>query len=406
MGYAMGLLRTMLFGTVLLTASSSLAAELRGRASTQYLWFNNIFDGNKQAEFAQHLNFSLTDIDPDKKLSLHGYGRLSQDVMNGEGLDGRLFYLYADYRDLMDKLDVRLGRQFVNYAAGSSLVDGGMIDLKNIGPVAFSVMGGRNVFYGIDGELTNSKDWVFGTAAYLTGYPTTDAELSYYLKFDKDGIAREQIGAMFRHYMFGGLKVYGNTRFDMASETFDEVLAGAKYFVNDNLVVTGEWFQSYPVFDYTSIYSVFAVDRYQEGVFRTDYTINKMFAVRGAYKYQDFGSNTEGHVFEAGLKVRPIETLMLDLAYDRRQGYAGNLNGFTVDVQYDYTPNLQLAGGAAFDVYQKDSMTGDTTAQTYWLGTRYRLNKTMSFDARLQDNVNIHRFDHDWSGRIAFNYDF
>jgi hypothetical protein len=206
--------------------------------------------------------------------------------------------------------------------------------------------------------------------------------------------------------MFGGLKVYGNTRFDMASETFDEVLAGAKYFINENVVVTGEWFQSYPVFDYTSIYSVFAVDRYQEGVFRTDYTINKMFAVRGAYKYQDFGSNTEGHVFEAGLKVRPIETLMLDLAYDRRQGYAGNLNGFTVDVQYDYTPNLQLAGGAAFDVYQKDSMTGDTTAQTYWLGTRYRLNKTMSFDARLQDNVNIHRFDHDWSGRIAFNYDF
>jgi len=68
MGYAMGLLRTVLFGTVLLTASSSLAAELHGRASTQYLWFNNIFNEKKQAEFAQHLNFSLINIDPDKKL--------------------------------------------------------------------------------------------------------------------------------------------------------------------------------------------------------------------------------------------------------------------------------------------------------------------------------------------------
>lgn len=171
-------------------------------------------------------------------------------------------------------------------------------------------------------------------------------------------------------------------------------------------MLTGEWFQSYPVFDYTSIYSVFAVDRYQEGVFRADYTINKMFAVRGAYKYQDYGSNTEGHVFEAGLKVRPIETLMIDLGYDHRHGYAGDLDGFTLDVQYDYNPNLQLAGGMAYDVYQKDSMTGSTNAQTYWLGARYKLNKTMSFDARVQDNVNVYHFKHDWSGRVAFNYDF
>lgn len=232
MGYRMGLLRTLLCGAVLLSASSALAAELHGRSSTQYLWFNSIFNEKKQAEFAQHLSFSLTKIDPDEKLSLHGYGRISQDVMNGDGFDGRLFYMYADYRDLFNKVDIRAGRQFVNYAAGSSLIDGGMIDLKNIGPVAFSVMGGRNVFYGIDGELTHAGDAVFGAAAYLTGYPTTDAELSYYMKFDKDGIAREQIGAMFRHYLFGGLKLYGNTRFDMASETFDEVLAGVKYFVN------------------------------------------------------------------------------------------------------------------------------------------------------------------------------
>lgn len=400
------LLYPLLGAALLMPVSTSWALELHGRTSTQYLWFNNIFNDKKQAEFAQYLQFSLSDIDPDKKLTLHGYGRISQDVMNGEGFGERLFYLYADYRDLFNKVDIRAGRQFVNYAAGSALIDGGMVDLKNVGPVAFSVMGGRNVYYGIDGELTHAGDTVFGAAAYLTGYPATDAEISYFVKRDNDGIAREQIGAMFRQYLFGGLKLYGNTRFDMASENFDEILAGAKYFVNENLVLTGEWFQSYPTFDYTSIYSVFAVDRYQEGSFRADYTINHMFAVRGAYKYQDFGENTEGHVFEAGLKVRPIETLMLDFGYDRRHGYAGDLDGFTVDAQYDMTPNLQLAGGMAYDVYKKDSMTGDTNAQSYWLGTRYRLNKTMSVDARVQDNINVGHFRHDWSGRVAFNYDF
>lgn len=406
MGDTKGLLRTLICGTVLLSTTSAFAVDFHGRSSTQYLWFNSIFNGKKQAEFAQYLNFSVTNIDPDKKFSLHGYGRISQDVMNGTGFENRLFFLYADYRDLFDKLDIRAGRQFVNYAAGSALIDGGMVDLKNIGPVTFSVMGGRNVVYGIDNELTRAGDTVFGAAATLAGFPATNAEISYFLKQDSDGVARETIGAMFNQYLFNGLKLYGNTRFDMASETFEEVLAGIKYFATADLVLTAEWFQSYPTFDYTSFYSVFAVDRYQEGSFRADYTINEMFAVRGAYKRQDFGENTAGDVFELGFKVRPINNLMIDVAYDRRQGYAGSLDGFTLDVQYDYSPNLQLAGGVAYDVYQKDGTTGKTNAQTYWLGTRYKIDKSMSFDLRAQDNVNVWNFKHDWSGRVAFNYDF
>ncbi len=160
------LLYPLLGAALLMPVSTSWALELHGRSSTQYLWFNNIFNDKKQAEFAQYLQFSLSDIDPDKKLTLHGYGRISQDVMNGEGFGERLFYLYADYRDLFNKVDIRAGRQFVNYAAGSALIDGGMVDLKNVGPVAFSVMGGRNVYYGIDGELTHAGDTVFGAAAY------------------------------------------------------------------------------------------------------------------------------------------------------------------------------------------------------------------------------------------------
>lgn len=406
MEYAHGLLRTLACSAVLLAATSSLAAELHGRSSTQLIWFNNIFDQEKQTEIAQYLSFSATKIDKDDKLSFHGYGRVSQDITNNDGFNARLFYLYADYRDLFNKVDIRAGRQFVNYTAGSALIDGGMVELKNVGPVAFSVMGGRNVFFGIDGELSKSRDAVFGAAAYLTGYPTTDAEISYFVKYDQDGMASEKIGAMFKHYVFGGLKVYGNTRFDMASETLDEVLLGSKYFVNENLVLTGEWFQSYPVFDYTSIYSVFAVDQYQEGTFRADYTINQKYALHGAYKWQDYGEDTMGHVFEFGLKVRPIETLMIDVSYDHRIGYAGDLDGASVDVQYDIQKNLQLSGGAAFDVYQKDRMTGATTTQSYWLGTRYKFDKQMSLTGKVQDNVNVGSFKHDFSGRIAFNYDF
>src|SRR6185369_10327762 len=144
---------------LLLTATSVRAVEIHGRSSTQFLWFNDIFTEKKQAEFGEYLNLSVTKIDKDDKLSFQGYGRVTQDARNGEGINGRLYYLYGDYRDLYDKVDLRFGRQFVNYAAGSALIDGGKVDLKNVGPVAFSVMGGRNVFFDLNGEGTRSHDF-------------------------------------------------------------------------------------------------------------------------------------------------------------------------------------------------------------------------------------------------------
>jgi hypothetical protein len=395
----------LLTGTALLLAATvAWSAEIHGRSSTQFTWFNDIFTEKKQAELGEYLSLSVTKIDKDNKLSFQGYGRLTQDVRNGQDPNGRLYYLYGDYSNLFDKVDVRLGRQFVNYAAGSALVDGGKIELKNVGPVAFSIMGGRNVIFGLDGEITNSQDFAFGVAGYLTGYRSTDAELSYFVKFDKDGIARDQIGASFKQYLLNSLKVYGNTRFDLPSETFSEVLAGVKYFPMADLVITGEWYQSYPIFDSTSIFSVFAVSRYQEAVFRADYTINDKISANAGYSKQYFEAD-EADVFEIGCRIRPIEHLNVALNYDHRNGYGGNLNGGIAEVAYEATKKLELAGGLHYDVFERDKVTGEETARKYWLGGKYKIRDNMSASVRVEDNVNA-RFNNDWTGRMAFNYDF
>lgn len=389
----------------ILSAGAAWGAEISGRSSTQFQWYNDIFTGNKVAEFGEYLNLSITKIDKAEKFSIQGYGRATQDVRNGEGLNGRLYYLYADYRGLYEKIDLRFGRQFVNYAAGSALVDGGQIELKKVGPVAFSIMGGRNVFFDLNGEATRSRDFVFGAAAYLAGFQKTDAELSYFMKFDKDGIARDQLGASFKQNLFTSIKLYGNARFDIPSETFSELLAGVKYFPTTDLVLTGEWYQSYPTFDSTSIYSVFAVDRYQEGVFRADYTINDKFSVNAGYSKQDYGEGADADVFEAGCRIRPIEQVQLKLNYDRRSGYGGKLNGGIAEITYEPIKPLELAAGVHFDVYERDRVTGEETARKYWAGARYKLARNMSASVRIEDNVNAH-YKNDWQGRTAFNYDF
>ncbi len=395
----------LLTGLSLMFASTAAwSAEVHGRSSTQFLWFNDVFTEKKQAEFAEYLNLSVTKLDKEGKLSFHGYGRVTQDVRNGDGLNGRLYYLYGDYRDLFDKIDLRFGRQFVNYAAGSALIDGGQIELKKVGPIAFSVMGGRNVFFDLNGEGTRSQDYAFGAAAYLTGFRRTDAELSYFMKLDKDGVARNQLGADFKQYIFNSVKLYGNTRFDLVSESFNELLGGVKYFPTANLVFTGEWYQSYPTFDATSIYSVFAVNRYQEGAFRADYTINDMISVNAGYSIQDY-EGAGADVFEVGCRIRPIEHVQLNLNYDHRSGYGGRLNGGIAEITYQPIKPLELAAGLHFDVYERDRVTGEETARKYWAGAKYKLAQNMSASIRIEDDVNA-RYKSNWQGRAVFNYDF
>jgi hypothetical protein len=363
--------------------------------------------GEKQAEIGQYLSLSITKVDTEGKLSFSGYGRLTQDVKHGEDLNGRLYYLYGDYSNLYNKVDIRLGRQFVNYAAGSALVDGLKVDLKNVGPIAFSVMGGRNVVFDLEGEGTKSEDYVLGIAANLAGYKNTDAELSYFMKHDNAGIARELIGASFKQFLFNPLqmKLYANARYDLTSESFSEVLAGLRYNVTTDLVLTGEWYQSYPTFDSSSIYSVFAVDRYQEAVFRADYTINDKISVNGGYTKQMYDSGDNVDVYEAGARIRPIEMVQVNLNYDFQNGANGKLNGGALEAIYEPIKPLELAAGIHYDVYERDRITGQETARKYWLGSKYKINKAMTASVRIEDNVN-QQYKSDWSGRAVFNYDF
>jgi hypothetical protein len=372
------------------------------------MWYNDIFTGEKQSEFGEYLNVSVTQLDQDNKLSIQGYGRLTYDLKDtGDGshyLKGRLYYLYLDYRDLYDKIDLRIGRQFVNYAAGSALIDGGMVELKNIGPVAFSVMGGRYVFFDLTGEGTTSDDVVFGAAAYLRGFRSTDAEISYFRKEDKDGIARDQVGAMFKQYLFNSVKFYANARYDLASEVFNELLVGAKYYPTADLIFTAERYQSYPTFDNTSIYAVFAVDRYEENVFRADYTISEKVSINAGYTMEDFEGD-DADVFDVGLRIRPVEKIQFVLDYERRSGYGGKLSGYIGELSYEASKQLDLAVGIHHDVYERDRATGQETASKYWVGGRYKLARNMSASVRIEDNVNV-RFNSDWQGRVAVNYDF
>jgi hypothetical protein len=172
-----------------------------------------------------------------------------------------------------------------------------------------------------------------------------------------------------------------------------------------NLIFTGEYYQSYPTFDTTSIFSVFAVNRYQEAVLRADYIITDKIAVNGGYSRQDYGDDALAHVYHLGCTVRPIEPVQVGVEYDNRQGFGGSINGVLADVTWDVNRNTQVAGGVSYDVYQRDILTNDEIARKYWFGGKYRLAKNMAASLRLEQDSSV-RYNNYVQGRFVFDYDF
>jgi len=402
----MGLKRlsTALAALLLFSAGTALGAEISGRSSSQLLWYNDAFTEDRVFEAAQYLRLNVTKVDKDNKLSFSFYGRGSQTIGEEHDTYGRVYYLYADYRDLADKADIRFGRQFAANASGSVLIDGLKVDLKNIGPVGASAFVGRDVVFGLTGELGSTWNTDLGVSAYLAGFKSTDVEISWLRKWYQSEVARDILGASFKQNLLNSVKLYGNTKYDLFSETFIESLIGAKVFPTSNLVFTGEFYSSYPIFDATSIYSVFAVTKYQEALFRTDYIINEMFSVYAGYNHQMF-DGASANVIQLGTGITPIKDLRINLEGDSRTGYSDNMYGFSADVDFQINKDAQIACGMAYDVYDRTTVANNEIARRYWCGGKHKLARNIALSGRIQNDVNA-SYSENVSGRVVLDYDF
>jgi len=379
------------------------AVTIEGRSSTQFIWYNDIIDGSKQYDLSQYLLASVNNIDGNEKFSVKGYGKLDYDLKNGY-LNSRLYYLYADYKGFLNAADVKLGRQFINLSAGSALVDGIEADVNRIGPVGFVVTGGRDVIFGEETELS-SHLYVAGAQAYYMGPRMAYIDLSYLRTYDDSAIARDIIASSYKQYFFDLLKGYASVRYDLTAETFNEVLVGLKYFPTLNLMLTGEYYQSYPTFDSTSIYSVFAVDRFNEYIARMDYTLAAWVDISLAGSHEDFGEGGHAQLYEVGLRFRPTINTTIGVFHDKRWGYPGDLSGYKIYGDYGAIGKWKVSGGIDYDVYERDDMTGQQTAKKYWAAGRYFFSKKISGSVRVEDNVNVN-YSKDLQGRATFDVDF
>ncbi len=391
------------------------AAEFKAQTSTQYLWYKDPFQDRNESDVLQYLKFSATKIDSAGRFSAFGYGRVSRQFGSDENIAlgntddilGRLYFLYLNYAIPADRGSVRLGRQFVAVGAGAGTIDGARVEVRNLGPATISVFGGYEVRFAETTDRTKSGNYLTGASAGGSLFAGNNLELSYLRKYGDSDVVREMAGVHVDQTAFGKIKGYADLRYDLVHEAYSEFLAGFKAFPFESRMITftAEYYASYPTFDADTIYTVFAVTRYQELVGRVDWIVNPGLTLYGSYTRADYdGPNAD--VGTIGIRARPkrVAGLGINASVDVRRGYPGKLTGGRLSADYAYKKAL-LAAGAAYDNFQRDSLTDGFNAKKYWIGGSYEFRKNLIARLRIEDAV-TRLFPNEVQGRASVEMGF
>lgn len=409
------IVRTTLISTVVAVMvfsalGAAQAGPLQVKSSTQFLWGDDLLS-DSQTIVAQYLRLNYAP--ENSKFSVAGYGRAWKDFSGGSirdnDLSGRIYYLYLDYLPA-DNISLRLGRQFTNLTAGSAVMDGATVDFKKVGPVGITVSGGRDVRFSLDSELTRGGNYFAGVGVYLNAVKNLQLGVSYALKSDESDLARQELGMNFR-YFYKSLSPYAEVRYDWHSKAFDEATVGVDFFPMSNLTVKAEFYHSYPTFDATDIYSVFAVDKFREYLLKAEYSLNAPVTLFASYARQVYEDDVDADKFMVGARVFPSDKLTVSAAVDYWKGDAGlagatdgKLYGFEVTGDYKLRKEITVFGGVQYDTFERpDVTTGNNYGRRYWLGGRWNASKNIAVSARLEDNDNPN-FKHRVLGRVILDW--
>ncbi len=372
--------------------------------STQYLWGDDDL-GNSQSIFAEYLRLNLKPAG--QNYSVTGYGRAWKDLAGDNNIRdddalGRLYYLYFDYNPT-EKLSFRLGRQWANFTSGSSVMDGITANVSEIGPVGMTFSAGRTVVYSLDSEFSRFGNYFMGFDIHAINLRATQLGVSYTRFYDEWDLAREEVGLNFKHY-FSVASPYAEIKYDIISKTFDEATIGMDVYPVNNLAIKAEFYHSYPTFDSTSIYSVFAVDKYSQYLLRAEYSFEKPVSVFVSYAREDFDEGSNADLYTVGTRFRPYEKLAITTSLSSREGYGGHLLGFEVEGDYQVGKQLTASAGLATEGYRRPDQFDYNSASNFWAGANWTIKKNMSVSARLEDQMD-ENFSYHPMGRLVLNWE-
>jgi hypothetical protein len=376
---------------------------LSGRSSTVFEWYSTARN-ETVTPFYQYLLLNGRDLDGDG-LSFKGYGRVAEDFSKEVDVDSRLYYAYLEKNNLTSNLDLRLGRQFLATTAGASVMDGLYLRLRDVGGLKLSVFGGGDVAY-YNGY--NAEDFLFGTE--IRGKVGNDLNLglSYLQKWREGDLSHELVGLDADYEYRSLLNLYSELQYNYLARSVSYAMGGANYHRSPDWALRAEYLYSLPVFSSTSIYSVFAVEQYEEAMGELRYRFDQGLYGFLRYQYEMYEETANATVVEAGVeKMRTGNFSGYASGVLRNDKDGQDLKGLKLQGSYLVTKGLQCGLGANIDVYERrlDENDDDTTSTRYWADASYEFNRKTSLQVKAE-RVSSTLWDNYFRGRIRLNFSF
>jgi hypothetical protein len=383
----------------LVPVGSALGASVSGRSSTVLEWFDDAGEDTAVPVY-QYLLLNVKDIDG-KGLNFRGYGRLADDLADEVDVDSRLYYAYLEKRDIIDNLDFKLGRQFISTTAGASLMDGLKLDYGFLDNYRLSLFGGGDVTYY---EGYNADDLIVGTEIAGRFLDTLNLGLSYLQKWEGGDLSHELIGLDVDYDFLNLLNVYSETQYSWLTEEVTYFLVGANYHQNPDWTLRAEYLYSLPVFSATSIYSVFAVNEYEELMAELSYRIDVGLRAFGRYSRELYEETDDANVFEVGIeKIRTQRFSGYLVGTVRDDSDGQDLYGVKVHAAWLLSKYFEAGVGAHVDVIERRLEDDDeTTSSRVWVdGTAY-VTRTVNVQAKVE-RIESDLWDEYYRGRVRLN---
>jgi hypothetical protein len=379
-----------------------LAVTFSGRASTELEWYDT-GDGETAVPVYQYLLLNADELGAG--LTFRGYGRLADDLADEDDVDSRLYYGYLQKNDLVDGLDLRFGRQFISTSAGASIMDGLYVDYDGLNGIKLSLFGGGDVAYY---EGYNAKDLIAGIELRTTLFDELAVGLSYVQKWDHSELANELFGLDLDYDWNNKLHLYSETQFNYLANTVSYFLGGAKWHQSENWSLRSEYLYSLPVFSSTSIYSVFAVDEYQELFIEYERRLMPGLHVFVNYTHEMYDQNDDAGVVELGIeKIRTHRFSGYVIGTWREDPDGQDLVGLKLYAASHIGSALQFGAGLHLDVMELrlDEDQDETTNSRLWVDTTYTFTRKINLQAKLE-RIESDLWDDYYSGRVRLNIQF
>lgn len=401
-GFVLGVL---LVGSALWLAGPVQAATVTGRASTVLEWYDDAEEDTSLPVY-QYLQLNVRDLAPGYHFKL--YGRLGDDLNDEDSdADSELYFAYVEKKNVIEGLDFRLGRQFIATTAGASLMDGLALEYSFLKDYKLKLFGGGDVTYY---EGYNVKDVIAGVELGGRFYDNLDVAASYLQKWDGGLLAQELVGFDFSFDLSGKLWVYNESQWDILSERLSYELVGAKYRFDEPFTLRFEYLYSLPVFSSTSIYSVFAVEEYEELMAEATYMVTPGLQSFLRVTRELYDEYDDASVVELGLeKLRTGKFTGYLTGTFRRDSDGQDLNGFKAYGAYQFHDKVWVGVGVnvdslerEIDYFDTDVDSDETTSERYWADVLLKITNKINLEAKFE-RVESDLWDYYNRGRVRLN---